>query len=168
MGKGEKLKFVVPLSFEQELVTNPAGFVPLSTQPGVVNPNLKGCFSIEFNKCFTRAEYRLCVNANNNNPNNFIRFAHLHYAPAYENGPIVVNLFDAPTPQGVPANGCFAEGHITNAQILLNTPEVNSVSSLYNAILENEIYVNVHSVALPAGAIRGQIFSNLAVEQHHK
>jgi hypothetical protein len=36
---------------------------------------------------------------------------------------------------------------------------VNNIASLYQAMRDGRVYLDVHTVALPDGAIRGQIFS---------
>jgi hypothetical protein len=70
--------------------------------------------------------------------------AHIHNAPAGRNGPIVVPL--TPPAQGNPGNasGCIA----------------NLDPALLAAIEQNPaaFYVNVHTAALPEGAVRGQLF----------
>jgi len=151
--------FDVPIKFDQELGATPEGFVPISLNPNIVNPGLTGRLLLKFNKTFTRAQFKLYVFSDNTNPQNFIRVAHLHFGRANVNGPAVVTLFDAPTPSGVFSNGLLSSGIITNADISRVTHNVVSVASLLDSIRRGEIYVNVHTVALPAGAIRGQIFS---------
>ena len=151
--------FDVPIEFDQELGATPDGFIPISLIPGIVNPNITGRLKLGFNKSFTRAEFKLFVFGANTNPNNFIRLAHLHFGRADVNGPVVVDLFIAPTPAGVAVNGLLAEGFITNANIHRNAPSVVSVTSLFDAVRRGQIYINVHTVVIPAGAIRGQIFA---------
>lgn len=151
--------FDVPIKFDQELGVTPEGFVPISLNPDVVNPGLTGRLLLKFNKGFTHAQFKLYVFSDNNNPQNFVTFAHLHLGRANVNGPVVTILFNAPTPSGVFSNGLLSSGIITNAKILHSTSNVVSVTSLLDAIRRGEIYVNVHTVALPGGAIRGQIFS---------
>jgi CHRD domain len=66
-----------------------------------------------------------------------IILAHIHNAPAGQNGPIVVDFFGQLT-------GCtFAS------------------PSLLTAIAQNpdQYYVNVHTTEFPAGAVRGQLFT---------
>ena len=149
--------FDIPIVFEQELAVTPNGLVPLSLIPGVINPGLTGHLLLKFDKTLTQMKFKLFVCSNNNNPSNFIISTHLHIARANANGPIVVGLFESPTPAGVVAHGRLAEGIITNGNINLNT-SVKSVAGLFDAIRRGEIYVNVHTLAIPSGAIRGQIF----------
>jgi hypothetical protein len=70
--------------------------------------------------------------------------AHIHEAPAGQNGPIVVNLG---TPAGAPdpqvSTGCTA---VADAALLTRL-----------ATNPTGFYVNVHTAAFPAGAVRGQL-----------
>jgi hypothetical protein len=70
--------------------------------------------------------------------------AHVHEAEAGANGPIVVPL--TPPPAGNPGfqAGCSSPLGAALLTRLRNTP--------------NRFYVNVHNVAFPAGAVRGQLF----------
>ena len=64
--------------------------------------------------------------------------AHIHQAPAGRNGPIVVNLL-------VPNSaGCVPGLDPALVESIRRTP--------------SEFYVNVHTGAFPAGAVRGQLF----------
>ena len=91
--------------------------------------------------------------------------AHLHLAPAGENGPIVVSLFSAP-PGGGRENGRLVRGSFTAAD--LEGPLAgHSLDELLFELQEGGIYVNVHTndgIApidtgpgdFPGGEIRGQ------------
>lgn len=105
----------------------------------------------------TSMHYKLIV-ANLNNAT----MAHIHVAPADSAGPIVVWLFGqgnpptAPIPGGVTENGVIAEGDFTAANFrgpLLG----RTMADLVTLMMNGRTYVNVHTVARPAGEIRGQI-----------
>lgn len=88
--------------------------------------------------------------------------AHLHCANAGVNGPVVVFLF-GPESAGVDVNGKLAAGTIENDDLIATEGEpcgkvLNNVASLYDAILEGRVYVNVHTLANPGGEIRSQLF----------
>ena len=160
--------FSIPIAFRQVLVkvenssSSSSGihnrFVPLSTIPGVIHPGISGRLLLSFNETFTRARFRLYVFGAIGITSNFIRSASLHRGSANVNGPTVVSLFTSGIRTGTPVNGLLSEGYIGNENIR-QVSDVNSVTSLYSAIRRGRIYVNVTSVAFPAGAIRGQIFA---------
>ena len=85
--------------------------------------------------------------------------AHIHLAPAGENGPIVVWLYpEAPPPQliegiftGVLATGTFG------AEDLVGPLAGATMAELMEQLGPADAYVNVHTSANPAGEIRGQL-----------
>jgi hypothetical protein len=110
----------------------------------------------------TTLSYRLIV-ANIEN----VVAAHIHLAPAGENGPVVVALYGPEDPDGGRINGVIAEGTITAADLtgpLAGQP----LSALIDAIRAGNAYVNVHTNDgegatdtgagdFASGEIRGQI-----------
>lgn len=95
--------------------------------------------------------------------------AHLHCARAGVNGPVVVFLFNvAPVggPGGIDVDGLLARGRLTNDDIedvdFAANPScgvaINNIASLFAAVLDGLIYLNVHAEANPAGEVRGQVF----------
>jgi hypothetical protein len=70
--------------------------------------------------------------------------AHIHQGVAGTNGPIVINL--VPPNAGDPghSSGCVPEVDPALLESIHRTP--------------SEFYVNVHTGAFPAGAVRGQLF----------
>jgi hypothetical protein len=98
--------------------------------------------------------YRLIV-ANIQN----VTMAHIHRAPAGENGPVVAWLYpDAPPPQLIPgrSSGVLATGTIT-AGDLVGPLAGQGLDALLAAFVAGDLYVNVHTSQYPAGEIRGQI-----------
>jgi hypothetical protein len=89
-----------------------------------------------------------------------VRMAHIHTAPAGQNGPVVVWLFPADGPPGelIPgrSDGVLAEGTIT-ADDLVGPLGGNPLQSLVEMIEAGNTYVNVHTTDNPGGEIRGQI-----------
>jgi hypothetical protein len=90
--------------------------------------------------------------------------AHLHCARPGQNGPVVVFLSPL-NAEGEDVDGRLAEGTRTNQQIeasaeaceeLIGRP-VRNIASLTAAAFEGLIYANVHTVANPAGEVRGQL-----------
>jgi len=81
--------------------------------------------------------------------------AHIHQAPAGENGGIVVFLFGNPFADPVTVNGTLAEGTITASDV------IGSIGGDFDALLmamrEGNTYVQVHTEENVPGEIRGQI-----------
>jgi hypothetical protein len=101
----------------------------------------------------TELSYRLIV-ANVDN----VTQAHIHIAPEGVNGPVVAFLFGF-VPGGVSENGLLAEGTITQANLIAR-PAIGfgaTMQELVDAIRSGNAYVNVHTVEIPAGQVRGQM-----------
>ncbi len=83
---------------------------------------------------------------------NAITMAHIHNGAVGVAGPVVVTLFAPGTATGA-INGIFASGSFTAA----NLPAGVTLASLKTLLLSGNAYVNVHTVANPAGEMRGQL-----------
>lgn len=81
--------------------------------------------------------------------------AHIHLGPEGANGPVVAFLFGF-VDGGVTVDGLLARGTIT-ADDLLGPLEGESIRALVDEMRAGNLYVNVHTVAHPAGEVRGQI-----------
>jgi hypothetical protein len=83
--------------------------------------------------------------------------AHIHIGPPGENGPVAVFLF-GPEGAGVTRDGLLASGTITEAD-LIEIPGVfdGTMPTLIDLLRAGTAYVNVHTLAYPAGEIRGQV-----------
>ena len=85
--------------------------------------------------------------------------AHIHLAPAGENGAVVAFLYpSAPPPQLLPGrtSGVLQTGTITSAD-LIGPLAGMTLDDLLAAMRAGDTYVNVHTSADPGGHIRGQI-----------
>ncbi|MDT8434613.1 MAG: CHRD domain-containing protein [Anaerosomatales bacterium] len=80
--------------------------------------------------------------------------ARIHLAPAGVNGPVVAYLFSGPLPGTI--NGDLAQGTLTSAD-LIGPLAGMAMDDLLDNIMSGDAYVNVHTLANPAGEIRGQI-----------
>ena len=80
--------------------------------------------------------YKIIVQKNDDNDP--ITAAHIHYGAAGTNGGVAIDLSD-----GVMSTGKNITTTLTEAQ--------------YQDLMEDTLYVNVHSMTYPSGAIRGQI-----------
>lgn len=123
-----------------------------------VSTNASGRLILSFNPAHTAADFSLAVFNGMN-----VTEAHLHCAQPGQNGPAIATLFGK-IPGGFDNNGNLASFTLTDDNILpegatCSTP-VNSITTLFNAIRNGIIYVNVHTVAHPSGEIRGQFASS--------
>ena len=81
--------------------------------------------------------------------------AHIHQGKAGQNGPVLVTLFNNPTPSAM-TNGLLAKGTIVNTN--LEGPLAGKqITDLISMIKSGGTYANVHTTANPMGEIRGQI-----------
>lgn len=113
-----------------------------------VETNAQGQATFQSNEAGDALEYRLIV-ANIDD----VVAAHVHCAPAGENGPVGVTLFGGGP---VSANGTLAEGTITEPDDG-NGCGWSDLDDVLAALRSGETYVNVHTLAHPPGEIRGQI-----------
>ena len=127
---------------------------------GEIPPNDSDGFGVatfELNRWGTALDYELLVF----NIDNVVQ-AHIHCGGPDVNGPVVAFLF-GPVPGGVTVNGELADGVIKAGDVIArpDSPEcpggVADFDDMLDKIESGEAYVNVHTLALPAGEIRGQI-----------
>lgn len=88
--------------------------------------------------------------------------AHLHMAPAGENGPIVVWLYPHDGPPGLAIPGSF-EGRLAKDVITeddLIGPLAGDWEGFLDAIEDGNLYVNVHTDLHKGGEIRDQVHSH--------
>lgn len=82
--------------------------------------------------------------------------AHIHLGARDENGPVVAFLFGF-VEGGVTLNGLLSMGTITDDDIFAREGFDGTLASLVQRMRRGETYINTHTVAIPAGEIRGQI-----------
>lgn len=116
-----------------------------------IDTNTRGRFLLHVDPDGVSAEYSLHVTDGER-----ITQAHLHCAPAGANGPVVVFL------AGLHAQGWDVDGRWIGNATLTDANVVNPACGATLAeVLEQarigNVYVNVHSVAQPAGVVRGQL-----------
>ncbi|WP_411967184.1 CHRD domain-containing protein [Haloferax sp. YSSS75] len=113
-----------------------------------VETKAQGQMLVTFDDDLTELSYTLIV-ANIDD----VVAAHIHCAPAGQNGPVGVTLFGGgPTS----ASGILAKETVTEPNPG-NACGWTSIEDVYEAIQSGEAYVNVHTVANPSGEIRGQL-----------
>lgn len=81
--------------------------------------------------------------------------AHIHLAPAGQNGPVVAFLFGF-VPEGQTVEGTLAQGVITDDD-LVGPLAGATLEDLVAELEAGNAYVNVHTLANPPGEVRGQI-----------
>jgi hypothetical protein len=86
--------------------------------------------------------------------------SHIHQGTAGQNGPVLVTLFNNPTPSAM-TNGELAKGTIT-ATNLEGPLAGKQITDLISMIKSGGTYANVHTTANPMGEIRGQIVEDKA------
>ena len=104
----------------------------------------------ELNDAGTELNFELNVFAIDN-----VSQAHIHLAPAGENGPVVAFLFGFSDPATGLVNGLLSSGIITVADLFGDL--VGDFAGLVAALGSGNIYVNVHTTEFPGGEIRGQV-----------
>jgi glucose/arabinose dehydrogenase len=121
-------------------------------QPTPVDTLAQGQAIFQLSKDRTELKFKVIV-ANIDN----VIGAHIHLAPAGQNGPIVLPLLGNPfiPDPGVTANGILVEGTATAADV--SGPLAGDLDALIAAMRAGDTYVNVHTVEFRPGEIRGQI-----------
>lgn len=113
-----------------------------------VDTNAQGQAIFEFDDDLTELSFKLVV-ANVED----VVAAHVHCAPDGVNGPVGVTLFGGGP---VSPDGVLAEGTVTGPDPG-NACGWTDLADVHDAMVAGDAYVNVHTLAHPAGEIRGQI-----------
>lgn len=102
--------------------------------------------------------------------------AHIHFGKARDSGGILVffctNLtppVGPPTPQNCPMNSGTVTGTWTTADVVAiagQNVQAGDFDALTDALLSNTAYANIHTTALGAGEIRGQIHEGDLDKKH--
>ncbi len=131
-------------------------YAPLSGDESVPRVNSQGTGFASFGLAQggNTLEYALFVTNIQN-----VQMAHIHIAPAGQNGPVAVWLYPSAPPARLIAgavSGFIGQGTITQANFM-GPLAGQPFSALINALNNGTAYVNVHTNQAPAGEIRGQI-----------
>lgn len=123
-----------------------------------VDTETAGKFKLHFDEWRGDATYKLFVYDGVR-----VTQAHLHCAPPDANGPVVVFLAGNHE-RGWDVDGKWiANATITDENIIPPAPgtacphDIQNMDDLVAAMLDGDIYVNVHTQAHPAGEVRGQL-----------
>ena len=121
-------------------------------QPTPVDTRAQGQAIFQLSKDGTELKFKVIVAKIDN-----VIGAHIHLAPAGQNGPIVLPLLGNPfiPDPGVTVNGILVEGTATAADV--SGPLAGDLDALIAAMRTGDTYVNVPTVEFRPGEIRGQI-----------
>ncbi len=171
--------FEAILSFEQVVIPSGTSFIPFSQVQTAPFPRILGRFRIKFSQDFSFARYRLEIFGLplSTVPGSlFVTSAGLFAGRPFQNGPLIVPLFNtgAPLTSGLPgvtpitqvtSNGVIAQGNLTNANINPATSPngqatFNTIASLLDGIRRGEVYCQIFGTnAFSQGLARGQLLA---------
>ena len=126
-------------------------------RPVPVDTDGSGHLLLKLSKDGMSLSYKLIVNNLEG-----ITQAHIHCGGTEVAGPPIAFLFGFDA-TGVTTNGVLAEGTITASDVLIRPDSqecmggVANLEQLIQKLISGDAYVNVHTLAFPAGEIRGQI-----------
>lgn len=149
--------------------------VPALASDVMVGTELQGFQEVPSVSSKASGRLRLRINGNND----FIDYkltysglqgqvqqAHIHFAQAAVNGPIVIWLCgtaNLPGPEGTPTcpQSGTVTGHLTAANVLASPATqqlpAGGLSQIISAMIGGVAYANVHTTLSPGGEMRGQI-----------
>lgn len=85
--------------------------------------------------------------------------AHLHCGKAGINGPLIIEFYEN-QPNGTDVNGLLTAGSKTGDDLMDSTTECGTnIVSLFQAMKDGLVYLNVHSAEYPGGVVRGQVLT---------
>jgi CHRD domain len=141
---GDGLQFEARLTGEEEVTTPPGG----------VDTQTTGSASFEFNDARTELEFELEVEDGVR-----VTQAHIHCGSAGENGPVVIFLAGFHD-RGWDVDGDWI-GDATATDANITNPACGTtLAQIAEAMAQGRTYANVHTIANPAGEVRGQIQSD--------
>jgi hypothetical protein len=130
------------------------GSEEVTTPPGGVDTNTRGKADFELNNAETKLRFELEVENGER-----VQQAHIHCGVAGENGPIIIFLAGFHD-KGWDVDGDWiGDATATDANIT-NTACGSTLAEIAQAMADGRTYANVHTVAHPAGEIRGQIHAD--------
>ena len=82
--------------------------------------------------------------------------SHIHLGARGQNGPVVAFLFENPLATNFANGDLISKGSLRDSNIIARPGFAPSVSNLIQRLRQGRAYVNLHTLAHPAGEIRGQ------------
>jgi len=160
-------------AYGQEFIAHLTGFEEIGVIPspytGAILSNGKAEATLELNRNAGTIAYTLTYSNVGATPpsTGAVTQAHIHFGKSRASGGVLVffcsNLGNAPesTPP-CSANSDTITGTWTAASIVAipgQNVSAGDFDALANALLSNTAYANIHTTALPAGELRGQVLS---------
>jgi hypothetical protein len=138
---GNGRRFEASLSGDQEVTTPPGG----------VTTETSGEAKFKFNRDLNRLKFELEVEDGVR-----VTQAHIHCAPAGSNGPVVIFLAGFHD-RGWDVDGDWI-GDATATDANITNPACgDTLAEIAESMAAGNTYANVHTIANPAGEVRGQI-----------
>ncbi len=94
--------------------------------------------------------------------------SHLHLGARGQNGSVVVPLALFTSPRDFKKGDTIAQGELTDANVVARPGFTPTIAELVRRMLEQRVYVNIHTTANPAGDIRGQVNPQGHQVSHYK
>ena len=185
-GRADAEEFSARLNGFQELGSLPSVVVDPTTHTvtssasptGAILSDGKGTAKLTLNRAAGTVDYELTYSNVGTTPplTGTVTQAHIHFGKSRDSGGILVffctNLtppVGAPTPPRCPPNDGTVTGTWTTADVLAiagQNVQAGDFDALTDALLSNTAYANIHTTALGAGEIRGQIHEGDLDKKH--
>jgi hypothetical protein len=182
-GRADAEKFSARLDGFHELGSLPnvtqnptSGVVTAANPTGAILSDARGTLELDLDEKAGKATWTLTYSNVGNTPplTGTVTQAHIHFGKSRDSGGIMVffctNLtppVGAPIPQACPSNSGSVSGTFTKDDVVAISGQnvsAGDFDALADALRSNTAYANIHTTALGAGEIRGQIH---AVEKDH-
>ena len=118
-----------------------------------VETKARGYVAFEVDDSRTKLEFEWVVRGGNNILG--ATGAHIHCAPAGENGPVAA--FIGGVVEGGLQGEVEMEGTLTDQNVLKDAGCGSNIAELVDEMLAGNTYVNIHSLDFPSGEVRGQL-----------